>query len=275
MTPSFRLIARGSGEDGHRFEVAIPAASALFTGHFPGHPILPGIVHLALAQRALGEIMGREVDLAAVRSLKLRRPISPGDTAEIRVGAPGAEGTARFEVRCGSGVASQGVIEIREPAPVPSADLDAGETLSGSFPPPEALLPHRPPALLLNAVTEILEGGIVALAEVSSSHPLVSDGRFPSFLGLEAAAQAAAALEALGRREGPGLRIGYLVGIRDARLSVPSMPAGRRFRVAARLTGGAFPLSLYAVTVGETGETGEAGHELVTGTLSTFLLADS
>ena len=272
MTPPLRLIARPSGEDGHRFEAEVAAASPLFTGHFPGHPILPGIVHLALARWALGEIRGREVDLGAVRSLKLRRPISPGDTVEIQVGAPGADGAVRFEVRCGSGVASQGVIELREAAPVSNADPEAAEIPSGSFPPPAALLPHRPPALLLNAVTEVAEGGIVAIAEVPPDHPLVADGRFPSFLALEAAAQAAAALEALGRREGTGPRIGYLVGIRDARFSVPSLPAGRPFRVAARQTGGAFPLSVYAVRIGEIGE---AGREPAAGTLSTFLLADS
>jgi len=53
MTPPLRLTARGSGEDGHLFSVEISAASPWFAGHFPGHPVLPGIAHLALAQRAL------------------------------------------------------------------------------------------------------------------------------------------------------------------------------------------------------------------------------
>jgi 3-hydroxyacyl-[acyl-carrier-protein] dehydratase len=269
MTRPFRLTVRGTGEEGHRFEVAIPIASPLFTGHFPGHPILPGIAHLALAQRALGEIMGREVALAAVRSLKLRRPVVPGEPLELRLGQPGEDGSWRFEVHCGGAAASQGVIEVRDPATWPSAGRDPGEIAAEGFPPPDSLLPHGPPARLLHAVAEVSEGGIVAVAEVPPRHPLVADGRFPAFLALEAAAQAAAALEALGRREAPGPRIGYLVGIRDARFTVPSLPAGRRLRVAARLTGGAFPLSMYAVSLGE------AGHELAAGTLSTFLVADA
>jgi 3-hydroxymyristoyl/3-hydroxydecanoyl-(acyl carrier protein) dehydratase len=275
MTRPFRLTVCGSGEDGHRLDVAIPAASSLFTGHFPGRPILPGIAHLALAQWALGEIMGREVALAAVRSLKLRRPVVPGDLLELRIGNSGEDGWWRFEVHCGGAAASQGVIEVRDPAPLPSAGRDPGEIAKGGFPPPDALLPHGPPALLLRAVAEVAEGGIAAVAEVPPRHPLVADGRFPAFLALEAAAQAAAALEALGRCEAPGPRIGYLVGIRDARFTVPSLPAGRRLRVAARLTGGAFPLSVYAVTICEIGEIGEAGHELAAGTLSTFLAADA
>jgi len=270
MTRPLRLTARGDGEEGHGFAVAVPAGCSLFTGHFPGQPILPGISHLALAQWALGEILGREVALAAVRSLKLRRPVVPGDLLELRIGIPGDEGVARFEARCDGASVSQGVIQTWSgPAPADGGFGDAEGNAAAGFPPPEALLPHEPPALLLREVTEVTEGSIVAVAEIPSSHPLVADGRFPAFLALEAAAQAAAALEALGRREAAGPRIGYLVGIRDARFTAPSLPAGRRLRVTARLQGGAFPLSVYAVTLGKT------GHEVAAGTLSTFLLANS
>jgi 3-hydroxyacyl-[acyl-carrier-protein] dehydratase len=276
MAHLLRLTARGSGEDGHRFAVEIPAASPLFAGHFPGRSILPGIVHLALARRALSEIMGREIALAAVRSLKLRQPVVPGDLLELRVGVPEEEGSWRFEVRCGSAAASQGVVQVwTSPSTADDPSGGASGLAATGFPLPEALLPHRPPALLLHAVAEVSEGGIVAVAEISPSHPLAADGRFPAFLTLEAAAQAAAALEALGRREAPGPRIGYLVGIRDARFTVPSLPVGRRLRVTARLVGGAFPLSMYAVTVGGVGEAGKPGREVAVGTLSTFLLADS
>ncbi len=258
----FQLTSGGPG-----FEVEIPAASALFAGHFPGHPILPGIAHLALARQGLSEILGREIELAAVRSLKLRRTLVPGEPAELRVSAPGEDGATRFEVRCGGAVASQGTVEVWSgpSGPIsPISPISAIDPEATAFPPPEALLPHGPPALLLRAVSEAGDGHIAAVAEVSPDHPLVAQGRFPAFLTLEAAAQAAAALEALGRREASGPRIGYLVGIRDARFAVPSLPAGRPFRVAARLTGGAFPLSVYSVTAGE----GAAG------TLSTFLLSE-
>jgi len=209
-----------------------------------------------------------------VRSLKLRRPVVPGDPAELRIGPPGEDGVARFEVRCEGAVASQGGVEIWT-GPEPT-DGSAGEMdpPAAGFPPPGSLLPHGPPALLLHAVSEVTEDGVVAVAEVPSNHPLVDEGRFPSFLALEAAAQGAGALEALGRRnrsEASGPRIGYLVGIRDARFARPSLPAGRPLRVTARLAGGAFPLSVYAVSIAEIGK---AGEEVAAGTLSTFLLAD-
>jgi hypothetical protein len=59
--------------------------------------------------------------------------------------------------------------------------------------------------------------------------------------------------------------MGYLVGIRDARLRAPYLATGRTFRVTARLHGSAPPLSMYQVTLEG------AGGELLAGTISTYL----
>ena len=245
----FRLFV--TGEEG-RFRIEIPAASPLFTGHFPGQPILPGIAHLALVERALG------APLAAVRAFRVRRPVVPGEALEIALGAPDPEGWTRFEVRReGEAVVAGGSVQTLpgggaelETAPLPAA---------GELP---VLLPHAPPARLVRSVLAASAAEIACVAEIPPEHPLVVAGRAPACLGVEAAAQAAAVLEALARREEePGSRIGYLVGIREARFAAPSLPAGRPFRVTARLTGSAPPLSIYEITA--------AGG--VTAILSTFL----
>ncbi|MFP5289305.1 MAG: beta-hydroxyacyl-ACP dehydratase, partial [Thermoanaerobaculia bacterium] len=71
--------------------IEIPRDSPFFAGHFPGHPILPGIAHLALAAG------GRP--LAEVRTLKLRKPVLPGDVLDLSLEE--AEGLVRFEIRKG------------------------------------------------------------------------------------------------------------------------------------------------------------------------------
>jgi 3-hydroxyacyl-[acyl-carrier-protein] dehydratase len=243
-------------EEENRFRIEIPAASPLFAGHFPGSPILPGIAHLAIVERAVG------TPLAAVRSMKIRRPVAPGETLELSLGSPDGDGWIRFEIRLPEGAVSSGAVQAPR--------VESGEELEemelpavGELP---ILLPHAPPARLVHGVLEVSAVAIVCAAEFPPSHPLAVAGRVPSLLGIEAAAQSAAVLEALARREeDPGPRIGYLVGVREARFAVPSLATGRPFRVSARLQGSALPLSIYDIAVGE------PGREAVTGTVSTFL----
>ena len=241
----------------NRFRIEIPAASPLFAGHFPGSPILPGIVHLAIVERALG------IPLAAVRSMKIRRPVAPGETLDLSLGSPGEDGWIRFEVRREKEMVSNGAVAT---GPGGAEPEETAFPVTGEFP---ILLPHAPPARLVRGVLEVSAMAIVCAAEVPPSHPLAAAGRVPALLGIEAAAQAAAVLEALARREeDPGPRIGYRVGVREARFAAPSLATGRPFRVSARLQGSAPPLSIYEIAVGE------PGREAVTGTVSTFL-ADS
>jgi len=63
-----------------------------FTGHFPGNPIMPGVLILeAMAQ--LGAILvlskpefkGRLVYLTGIDNAKIRRPVVPGDTLRMEV----------------------------------------------------------------------------------------------------------------------------------------------------------------------------------------------
>jgi 3-hydroxyacyl-[acyl-carrier-protein] dehydratase len=246
----FHLVEVPDSEDGRRFAVEIPAASPLFAGHFPGQPILPGVAQLALIERVLGP-------LAGVRNLKLRRLVAPGDRLDLRVSGLREDGSARFELsRDGEPVGNGVVLLSPAAAGAGVVPVRKWEDLPADF------LPHSPPARLVRGVIEASGDAIVCAAEVPPGHPLVVEDRFPSFLGIEAAAQAAAVLEALGRTDdGPGPRIGYLVGIREARFAVPALPAGQPFEVTARLQGGAFPLSLYEVTA--------AGA--VTGSISTYI----
>jgi predicted hotdog family 3-hydroxylacyl-ACP dehydratase len=250
-----------SGAEGGRlFRVQIPGGSPLFLGHFPGHPILPGIAHLAVVEYALG------APLAAVRSLKLRRPVAPGEILELALKDPEEDGWTRFELRREGEPVSGGA--VRTAPPGDEAPAAAPPQPVGGFPPIEDLLPHAPPARLLRDIVEASPEEIRALAEIPPRHPLAGGGLAPAFLGIEAAAQAAAALEALDRKQKtPGPRIGYLVGVREACFGVAALPTGRSFRVTARLQGGAFPLSIYEIAVGE------PGREIVTGTISTYLAA--
>jgi 3-hydroxymyristoyl/3-hydroxydecanoyl-(acyl carrier protein) dehydratase len=100
--------------DGWLLAVRIPEASPLFAGHFPGHPILPGVAQLALVTRALHDWRGPGMAVSGVRSLKLRRPVGPGDTLTVRLSA--GDGAVGFIIERGSEMVSRGTVLTREAA---------------------------------------------------------------------------------------------------------------------------------------------------------------
>ena len=135
----------------------------------------------------------------------------------------------------------------------------------------ESLIPHRDPALLVRVVTEVSATEITCIAVIPGDHPLVEESQAPCLLAIEAAAQAAAAFEALDRlgveaAEGStGPRIGYLVGVRDAVFHRSTLPAGWPLRVTVRPSGHAAPLAVYDAAVEID------GSPALTATLSTYL----
>lgn len=253
--------------------VEIPADSPFFAGHFPGHPILPGIAHPLLVARALSP--EAETRVAEIQSLKLRSPVRPDDVLDITGTGPGEDGAVRFELRRGSELVSQGALRIASPHWSGLSAVPIPLEQPGTHPPLSALIPHQPPARLIREVLDAAAETLTGVAEIPADSPFVTAGRAPSFLGLEAAAQGAAALEALNRRndpgeldDGSGPRIGYLVSLRNARCHTPWLPAECPFRMTIRLSGSAASLSIYEVSLA-----GEDGAALVQGTISTYITA--
>ena len=67
----------------------VPSASTIFEGHFPGHPLMPGVLLIeAMAQTAGWLVVAatgfnRMAFLAAVKEAKLRTFITPGQTLDV------------------------------------------------------------------------------------------------------------------------------------------------------------------------------------------------
>src|ERR1700687_1091250 len=71
-------------------EAQVPETSTIFEGHFPGHPLMPGVLLIeSMAQTSGWLIIGingfaRMPFLAAVRGAKLRTFVSPGQMLSLR-----------------------------------------------------------------------------------------------------------------------------------------------------------------------------------------------
>jgi len=255
---------------GMRRSIEIPSSGPLYQGHFPGRPILPGVGLLDLALRSLST--GASPALRGITTLRLRRPVAPGDVLELDVQAFAPDGRVRFEVRRAAEVVANGVVLLGVPsfrmaaAPARERPPAAGR----AFPDLDDLLPHRPPMRFVEEIVTETDGGVVCAVRVPERSAFSAEGSAPALVALEMAAQSAATFEALHRfREtgDTGPRVGYLVGARDVHFARARVPAGETLFAAVRLSGIVLPLCTYAFDVA-------LGREVVaSGTVSTWLTA--
>jgi len=75
----------------------VPTAHPAFAGHFPGRPILPGVVLLDEAIRLASAARHPPPAIRGLASAKFLRPVAPGSELVFRYGEPGAT-SLRFDI---------------------------------------------------------------------------------------------------------------------------------------------------------------------------------
>ena len=88
-----------------------PANHPVFAGHFPGRPIVAGVLLLDWAQMAIESGLG--ITLHALTDAKFRSPVGPQDALELdyEVSAVHAD-HVRFEIRCADRRIANGRFQI-------------------------------------------------------------------------------------------------------------------------------------------------------------------
>ena len=61
-------------------EFRFPASDTVFAGHFPSHPLLPGIFQIEMARIIAESALRAPLRVNAVTKAKFLRPIIPGET---------------------------------------------------------------------------------------------------------------------------------------------------------------------------------------------------
>jgi 3-hydroxyacyl-[acyl-carrier-protein] dehydratase len=138
----FQMVDRISALDpagrSVRAACAVPEASPVFEGHFPGHPILPGVLMIeAMAQTGGWLVMAihafeRMAFLAQVKEAKMRAFIGPGEALNaeanlVHDGSGYAVASARL-LRDGRGIAEAEITFRVMPFPSPALRAQMLET---------------------------------------------------------------------------------------------------------------------------------------------------
>ena len=92
----------------------VPLDHPAFAGHFPGTPILPGVVLLDTALQAIAEASGIALDHCEISSVKFLSPAKPGDELEIQH-VVSSSGTIRFDIVAGTRKIASGSIVPKTP----------------------------------------------------------------------------------------------------------------------------------------------------------------
>lgn len=85
----------------------VPVAHPAFPGHFPGRPILPGVVLVDQAMRLAAQAIGPGVAIRGLGNAKFFQPVAPGTSLLFRY--PPATATAlRFDILADERIVASG-----------------------------------------------------------------------------------------------------------------------------------------------------------------------
>lgn len=119
----------GTTPNASALSFAIPADHPALPGHFPGHPVVPGVVLLDHAIDAIGAALNRPLQAWRLSAAKFLSPAQPGEPLDLAFDAA-ASGAIRFTVRAGGRDVASGTLSMTPPqpsAPAPSARASSQE----------------------------------------------------------------------------------------------------------------------------------------------------
>lgn len=94
----------------HRSCVRIPAAHPALPGHFPGRPVVPGVVLLQCVLDEAERWLGRALSVRGLPQAKFSAPLLPEQSADVELRLTGDD--LRFSVTREAQVVAQGIFTI-------------------------------------------------------------------------------------------------------------------------------------------------------------------
>ena len=92
--------------------VTIGSNHPSLAGHFPGHPVVPGVVMLGEIMNAIREMAKEKIEFLGMPSAKFMSPLNPGEPLTIRFDQAG-DGVTEFTCTTGARLIATGCLRYR------------------------------------------------------------------------------------------------------------------------------------------------------------------
>lgn len=112
----YELLAEWRDAQGWHGELRVPPSLVHFAGHFPGCPILPGVVQVDWAVRLAGGEIGAPHAVCSIDHLKFKAPVLPGAVLVLSLAHDAERRRVRFAFRRGERDCTSGTIVYAEAA---------------------------------------------------------------------------------------------------------------------------------------------------------------
>jgi len=81
----FIVLERSVTETGFYTTIQLNPDHLVYTGHFPGFPVTPGVVQLQIVHELLEKHLGRKLKLKTIPQCKFLKVLDPNETAQLVV----------------------------------------------------------------------------------------------------------------------------------------------------------------------------------------------